>query len=773
MTADFSTHETLKRKWMLTGICATLVILVIIPLAFFKSSQRINRLPDQEIKKGPSFVGRESCKDCHRNEYEKWQNSYHDKAMDLANTKTVLGDFNDAKFTHNNITTRFFKKDDLFFVNTIGPDGNYKDFQITHTFGFSPLQQYLVPFEGGRLQCLTIAWDDIQKKWYVLPNHTNDHTDWLHWTGQGQNWNGMCAECHVTNFKKGFDIEKNSFNTTWSEMDVSCEACHGPGSAHVAWAETPEMGRRETENYDLVVKTRDIESKELVNICARCHSRRASIDDFSHGQENIMDQMIPSLLTEDLYYSDGQILDEVYVYGSFTQSKMFLRDVKCSDCHDVHSQKLKKEGNQLCLECHRADTYDTENHHFHKKIYQGKESKGDDCIQCHMPETTYMGIDKRADHSIRIPRPDLSQTYQTPNACNTKGCHGDKTLLWTNDHMSKWYGKKKRPHFGETIALARLGDPNVLKDLISVAKDMLFPGIVRATALSLLSHYPSKESSKALETALSDPDSLVRQTAISTINILRLDKDATIIFPLLYDPVRAVRIQAALGVASIKNIKLTEDQQRVLDSAVEEYITAMEYSGDFPAGRYNLGLVYHALGKTDKAIENYEDSIRIDRLFIPAQNNLGMLYNARGENEKAEKLFIKILENRPEMHDIAYSLGLLLVEEKKYDEAAVYLQKAADGLPHRARIQYNLGLLQQFLKNDKEAEKALLGALALEPANFDFLFALADHYIKRDRLDNALLLVNKMIELFPENKTGYDILKYIVAMKQKKRKISN
>jgi len=769
MTADFSHHTAPYKRWMLAGICATLVIVLIIPLSFFTSRQRIQERA-QNTKKEPEFVGKETCRDCHRNEYEKWQNSFHDRAMDIADNTTVLGDFDDATFISNNVTTRFFKKQEAFFVNTIGPDGAYQDFQITHTFGVFPLQQYLIPFEGGRLQCLTIAWDDVQKKWYALPNHTDDHTDWLHWTKQGQNWNGMCAECHVTHFKKGYDMNSDSFNSSWSEMDVSCEACHGPGSEHLAWARTPDMGRKDVDNYSLTVKTRDIPSKDMIEICARCHSRRASINDFSHGHKNIMDYLIPSLLTEPLYYSDGQILDEVYVYGSFTQSKMFLRGVKCSDCHDVHSQKLIMEGNNLCLSCHRAGTYDTENHHFHKKMDKGKESKGDDCIQCHMPETTYMGIDKRADHSIRIPRPDLSAAYQTPNSCNAAGCHNDKTLEWTNDHMAKWYGKKKRPHFGETFALAGQGNPESVPNLISLSKNMLFPGIVRATALSLLSGYPDRESFAAIETGLLDPDALVRQTAISTINLLQFDKDAKLIFPLLYDPVKAVRIQAALGVASLPDLKLTTDQQTAFDSGIKEYIAAMEYAGDFASGRYNLALMYHAQHQPEKAIENYEQAIRIDKQFIPAMNNLAMLYNARGENKKAEKLLKQIIDIRPDMHEIFYSLGLLMVEVKKYDQAATYLQRAADGLPDRSRVHYNLGLLFQFLKKEKEAEKALLRALAIEPGNFEFLYALADHYIKRELPENAISAANKMIELFPNNKTGYDILRYAEQMKQRLNK---
>jgi Tfp pilus assembly protein PilF len=238
---------------------------------------------------------------------------------------------------------------------------------------------------------------------------------------------------------------------------------------------------------------------------------------------------------------------------------------------------------------------------------------------------------------------------------------------------------------------------------------------------------------------------------------------------LLYDPVKAVRIQAALGVASLKNLNLTPPQKKVLDAATAEYVTAMEYTADFPSGRYNLALMYQAHGQTDKAIALYEQAIKIDTLFFPAKNNLAMLYNTKGENERAEKLFVQILEDHPEMHVIAYSLGLLLVEEKKFDRAVHYLQRAAKGLPGRARIHYNLGLLQQFLKQDNAAEHALIKALSLEPENFDFLFALADHYVKRNKRHNARLVAQKMIQLFPDNKIGQDILNYIRALEQKKQ----
>ncbi|BCS95345.1 hypothetical protein DSLASN_09770 [Desulfoluna limicola] len=764
MTRDLTKNRTLHQRWIKAGVIATLVIVLSIPLYVLKTRHLHGKTPDNAAS-SPAFVGRDACVSCHKPEYDKWRNSFHDQAMDVANETTALGDFNDTVFENNGITTRFYKADGKFFVNTQGPHGKNDDYEITHTFGAYPLQQYLVAFPGGRYQCLTIAWDEAQKRWYALPNHTDDPEDWLHWTQAAQNWNGMCAECHSTNLRKGFNHETDTFNTTWSEIDVSCEACHGPASDHVAWAEKPDMAREKAENYKLVVKTRDITPEAQLAICARCHSRRASIADFTHQDKNIMDYAIPSLLNEGLYYPDGQILDEVYVYGSFTQSKMYRRDVKCSDCHDVHSLKRHSEDNSLCLQCHRGDLYDTKDHHFHKKEDNGKPSKGDDCISCHMPQRPYMGIDLRADHSIRIPRPDLSLQLHTPNSCNTVGCHDDKTAAWSADWVTKWYGIRKRPHYATSFAAARSGTPDAKKELIRLSQDQLHPPVVRATALSLLRSFMDDEAVNALEEALSDDDALIRHTAISTLNLGSHEKKVHLLAPLLYDPVKAVRIQAALCLAPVSNAQLTPNQKEAFNSAIDDYQKAMEYSADFPSGRFNLGIMYNALGNTNLAVKNYLEAIRIDNRFVPAKNNLAMLYNRAGNNNEAVKLYREIVEANPQLHDMSYSLGLLLAEEEAYAEAVVYLKKAAGGLPERARIHYNLGLLLQLLKRDLEAEDALSHALAREPGNIEFLFAMADHLIKRGRYDDAELVALTMIEKHPENKTGYDIMNYIRRVK--------
>jgi tetratricopeptide (TPR) repeat protein len=759
------------KKWEIIGIIATLVIVLSIPLYMAKEGIEKKRTAATTGLPKASFVGREKCVDCHKAEYDKWKGSHHDLSMDVADKTTVLGDFNDSIFEHKGVVSRFYKKDNKFYIHTAGPEGKMDDFEITHTFGAYPLQQYLVPFSGGRLQCLTIAWDVVKKQWYHLyPDQDIPTDDWLYWTNQAQNWNSMCAECHSTRLIKGYDQETDTYNTTWSDIDVSCEACHGPASQHVQWAEMPEMARLDTPNSGLVTKTRDLNSRELVELCARCHARRSFLGDFQHPQTDVLDVMVPQLLTEGMYFPDGQILEEDYVYASFLQSKMYNNNVRCSDCHDVHTIKRVKEGNDLCLQCHRAEVYDKKDHHFHKqkgekgdpvKLADGtvfEVGEGAKCEQCHMPGRYYMGVDYRPDHSIRVPRPDLSITDKTPNACNR--CHTDKSIQWSVDYMTKWYGQTRKPHYGTAMAAARERKPDTVDILVKIADDILLPVIVRATAVSMLISYPEEKSVQALERALSDDESLIRHSAIRTLNRFPLDDEQRLRFavPLLYDPVKAVRMEAAMCLSSLPKEKLKENERKLYEIALAEYKAAMAYTGDFPHSQFNQGILYANLGEMSTAEKHYKRSIEIDDMFFPAKVNLAMLYNQEGKNDKAEELLKQALEARPDLPDLAYSLGLLLVETNNLSEAARYLKIAADGMPNHARVHYNLGLLLQSQGQLPEAEIYLLQALKLEPDNMDYLYALASHYLKRNWPVKAEAIARKMIECQPDQRLGQDLL---------------
>ena len=415
-------------------VSAAVVIVLLGGLAFYFLSTK-----HSDVAEAAAFVGSSTCAECHRAQADLWQPSQHKLAMQHATTESVLGNFNDAGFDHGGVHSRFFRKDGKFFVETDGADGKLAVFEVKYTFGLDPLQQYLIEFPDGRLQALSIAWDARpaskggQRWFHLYPNETIRHDDVLHWTQLNQNWNFMCAECHSMGVHKNYDAASNRFATTWAEISVGCEACHGQGSRHVGWARErqnwwsfgksadPGMGllARFTERRDVTWSpnaatgnaTRSRAPDTLraeVETCGLCHGRRGQLSEAWVPGRSLSDTHQVSPLARGLYQPDGQMLDEVYNYGSFKQSKMFAAGVTCSDCHEPHSTKLRAAGNDVCLQCHASDKYAAASHHHHERA-DPKVT----CASCHMPQRTYMVIDQRHDHSFRIPRPDLSQTLDT------------------------------------------------------------------------------------------------------------------------------------------------------------------------------------------------------------------------------------------------------------------------------------------------------------------------------------------------------------------------
>ena len=436
----------------------------------FDASNRGNdKLTDSD------YVGSESCKSCHETAYNDWKGSHHDLAMMEANETSVLADFN-TTFTSQGVTSKFYKEDGKFFVHTEGKDGIYDDFEIILTFGIEPLQQYIVEFPRGKFQCLRTAWDTEKKLWFDLyPDMKLVHDEWIHWTKGGLNWNTMCSDCHSTLVKKNYNPVKDSYNTTYSIIDVSCEACHGPGKEHVEIAESDEfknnpdtinryLGKLYMGKYTL--------PKQMVDDCARCHSLRTQYTEYYDHEGIYMDHYAPDLLRDGVYFGDGQILGEVYVYGSFIQSKMYAQNVKCNDCHNIHSLELKFQDNELCLQCHEPEKYDVKEHHFHEVKTEAAE-----CISCHMPGRIYMGNDFRRDHSFRVPRPDLTARYGVPNTCNEAGCHDDQSAEWAAKAVKEWYGPNRVPHFSDVLAFGRSREPEAIPQLINLANDKTQPAI--------------------------------------------------------------------------------------------------------------------------------------------------------------------------------------------------------------------------------------------------------------------------------------------------------
>jgi predicted CXXCH cytochrome family protein len=733
--------------WRAAALVGATLVVASCPLHLFRESLRAPsaRVP---VSAEAGFVGRTACARCHEKETKAWTGSHHDLAMTEATEATVRGDFSGVSFEGDGMKARFFREGGKFLIETEGPDGKTAAFEVAYTFGWDPLQQYLIRFPGGRMQAFSLAWDVPGKRWFFLyPGKRIPRSDWLHWTRNGQNWNGMCAECHSTNLIKGFDARTDTYRTTWSEVDVSCEACHGPGSRHVAWAEVPPMGRARLDNAGLVMKTSGITNRELVEQCAPCHSRRTELGDYDHRRSELLDNHLPVLLSEGVYYPDGQIQDEDFEYGSFVQSKMFRMGVRCIDCHDSHTVKLRKDGNGVCLQCHAANAYDDARHHFHEKEWKGRPSAGALCASCHMPKSPFMVVHLRADHSIRIPRPDLTKDIGVPNACSR--CHTDKPLSWVSAAYDKWYGTARKPHYGTVLAAGRREDPAAKPDLLRLAGDRLSPTLVRATALSLLGRYRGPDVTAAFRAALLDEEPLMRRTAVAEAPIADEAERASRLAPLLSDPFRAVRLEAASQLAGASPALLRPYQQEALATAVADYVKAMEYSLDFSSAGHNLGLLYERLNDPARAEEYYRRAVAVDDLWYPPKVNLALLLARQGMNGEAEKLLREVIATNPDEGQVAYSLGLLLAESGRMGEAATLLARAAAGMPSYARAAYNAGLALSRVGRDAEAERMLRRAVELDPSSYDLLFALGDVLLRQRRFADVGPIADRLTAIDP------------------------
>jgi predicted CXXCH cytochrome family protein len=719
-----------------------------------------------------TYIGAKTCAQCHGSEHDAWKGSHHALAMREATQDNVLGDFNDAEYQYGAVISRFFRRDGKYIVRTDGPGGKLADFEIKYTFGWTPLQQYLIEFPGGRLQALGIAWDTRPKeeggqRWFHLyPDEGIGHDDPLHWTGIYQNWNLQCAACHSTDLKKGYDAASRSYKTTFSEINVACEACHGAGSRHVEWARKAKGPYSDGDSKGLEVllqsrwneawKPASAEAKTarrdrpaadaLMNVCAACHSRRSTIIESGKPGAPLEDTHRLAMLTDPNYFADGQIREEVYVWGSFHQSTMYQRGVTCMDCHEPHALKLRAEGNALCARCHNASAFDTEKHHFHRS-----GTKGAQCVECHMPTRTYMVVDPRRDHSIRIPRPDLSLSLGSPNACTQ--CHADRNADWAAAAMDKWYGDgwRRRPHYGSTFSAVRTQGAKTLPSLLAIAEDPAMPSIVKATAATLAEPYLRSDSLPSVQKLLANFNPGVRIAALGLIERFEPAVRARAAAPLLSDPVRGVRIEAARVMADVNDDQLTPEERRAREKATSDYVKSLQEDSDWPTANVSLGNLRMRQGRSDEAIAAFERALSLDPRFTAAYVNLTDAHRQLGREAEGEKVLRRGLELLPKAADLHHVLGLLLV--RKGDKAAglAELGAAVKLAPGNARYAY-VHAVALHSEGKRDAALAELRAINERyPYDLDVLGALVS--INRDAgiPTAALPYARKLAELFPND----------------------
>ncbi len=716
------------------------------------------------------YLGSASCAGCHQAESKAWAASHHARAMAPAEAATVLGDFSGATVEAGGSKARFLRDGDAFVVETEGRDGKQAAFRISHTFGWEPLQQYLVTFPDGRLQALPWAWDTRPKeaggqRWFhVYGNEPIPASDSRHWTRGQQTWNFMCAECHSTALSKGYDAKANTYRSTWSEISIGCESCHGPGAAHVAWARAGADAGQAGKGFSARPGARPAftwmpdartgspaqgvarPSGDEVELCARCHSRRGQVSADWHPGRPLGDTHLPTFLTPDLFEDDGQMKDEVFNDHSFKQSLMYAKGVACSDCHDVHSGKLKAAGAEVCGQCHLPQT-------FAAKAHTGHEpgAGAPDCVSCHMPTRTYMQVDRRHDHSFRIPRPDLSVTLGTPNACTD--CHTDRPAAWAAAAVEGWHGPVRKGHQTWAAAFkgARLGDPAAREALVALAADRAAPGVARATAVNALGTLPSAEGDLALASALSDPDPLVRVAALRGQErqplALRWQRGKD----LLRDPVLMVRLTAASLLADQKPDGLPPAEREALLAAFVEYEASQLLNADRPEGRAALGLFRQRQGRPADAEAEYLAALKLEPGASTVSANLADLYRLQGKEAAAEQTLRAALMMSPSLALVRHSLGLSLIRSKRYPEAMEQLKQAAQLDPDNARYAYVYAVALQSTGQAQEAGRVAADALARNPNDPDLLGMQLQRALQSGNADAAAPLADRLSKLRPDD----------------------
>ncbi|MFO0829326.1 MAG: tetratricopeptide repeat protein [Phycisphaerales bacterium] len=721
------------------------------------------------------YVGASACQKCHEPEYSAWLGSNHQLAMQEANASTVLGNFDGATFEHFGVTSTFTKKDGKFFVRTDGPDGALTDYEVKFTFGVRPLQQYLVEFPGGRLQALGIAWDSRpaseggQRWFHLYPNEPVDHTDVLHWTGRYQNWNLMCAECHSTNLRKGYDAATNTYHTTFDEISVSCEACHGPASRHVELAKRGPSAYGASSNNGLLVNLRtrwadawripspdakfavrdQPPQPESLNHCAACHARRATLVEGATPGAPLEDTHRLALLADPLYFADGQQRDEVYEWGSFLQSRMYQQGVTCADCHDPHSLKTRFEGNALCARCHNAELFDTPKHHHHQT-----GSEGARCVTCHMPTQNYMVVHARLDHSIRVPRPDVAAITGAPDACTM--CHKDRNATWAAEAMDGWYGAtwRTRPQWGPAMHAGATQGVRGVPGLLAIVTNAAAPGIVRATALRLLEPSMSPQLLPQLAPLLNDANPLLRIAAIAALEPFDAAIRVRLVGPLMSDPVRGVRIEAAERLADIPADQLPADLRTARDRALGDYRAALALNADWPMENVNAGVLAMREGRVQDAIASYERAVALDPRFVAGYVNLADLHRQLGRESDAEATLRRGLATVADAADLHHSLGLTLIRRHDNERALAELAEAARLAPSNGRYVYVYAIALHSAGRAAEAIEALTRADQAHPYDLDILSALVSMYRERNAPGDvaaALACARKLAEALPSD----------------------
>ena len=672
----------------------------------------------------------QACSSCHPAQFNAWMKSQHATANRILEDSVDFPRFEARQpIGHGALSTLpALETNRPALVESRG-DQDPVVYEPVAVIGVDPLEQYLVPAAGGRLQASNISYDVRSNEWFNSQERMYEPHEWQFWQNRGMTWNSQCAFCHMTGFKKNYDPASDTYDSDWHAMGIQCVQCHGDVTAHMEDVTIPPGGS-------------GLHSNQIQAACASCHARREELT----GRFNLGDEFsdhyrlhLPDAVGA--YHPDGQAIEENFVYGSFLMSRMGHKGVTCLDCHDPHSAGLvlPVANNALCMSCHAPPTRREAKpiipvDHSHHPI----DSDGNRCIECHMPEKTFMARDARRDHGFTSPDPLLTKELGIPNACNR--CHQDQTTEWAIEWTTRWYGEdmnqpaRKR---ARVVARAHDRDPDVAPELLALARSEEIHAW-KATLTGLLSaHVEREDVCRYLVDQLKHPDPLVRSAAIR--GLAPLPQYAENLKALRADPARLVRLDAGWATWSMPPRDPAGREQ------IFEYFKTI---CDQPAGALRRAQLAIAENRLREAEAWARKAVAWDDFHFHNMM-LGRVLSLNGMNREAKDAFRRAIEQDPGNAEYPFLLALLHGEMKEPREALHALQKAVNLDPEFSRAWYNLGLAYAELDRLGESITALNRAEGLMPGSPEPAFARATIYLRLGQRQNALESAQKALNISP------------------------
>ncbi|MFM1942920.1 MAG: hypothetical protein RI897_1902 [Verrucomicrobiota bacterium] len=720
-------------------------------------------LEDEALVFG-EYGGSASCRDCHEEAYRQWEGSNHGLAERSVDAVLDRGAFDPGRvFLHGSQETGVDWEGGEGRVRVVGLSGGEEVHVADRVIGHYPLRQFLVSAPGGRWQTLEASYDPVTNEWFnVYGEEDRRPGEWGHWTGRGMNWNNMCAGCHNTRLRKNYEEEEDGYHTSMVEAGVGCESCHGPLKDHNEW----QLAYGKSGEKDPTIAK--LSRQQILHNCGYCHARRGDLTgDFKPGDGFFDHQDLVIVDRSDTYYADGQVRDEDYEFASFLSSRMYQRGVICLDCHDPHTAKTRLPGNWLCIRCHNGSYPDapviepvSHSHHkvygfdtngvamaFDLEAYDPKriQETGGECVNCHMPQTVYMGRHWRHDHGFTIPDPLLTKEHGIPNACNR--CHQDRTVDWALEAVEGWYSNRMdRVTRTRTrwLARARGMDVAAVEPLVKMVKGEEL-GYWRAVAVEHLDPWVSRpEVAAVMISAMSDVDPLVRSKAARGLEPL-LEMPAGVaarraLEKALEDSVRSVRVSAAWSLRGTVGLDTL---------ATSELMHFLDLNADQPVGQMQKGAWAMSRGDTAGAAGHYAKAVAWDPNSAPIWHDYAVVLAGLGRTGEAIAALEAACRLDSGQAEYRYKLGLALNEAGDLERAIEALEEAVRLDSGHARAGYNLGLALNSAGRVEEGLAALGRAAAADPADPRVPYAMATILANLGRVEEARQAASRAVELAP------------------------